>query len=39
MTELSKISETQSPEIATAVSTAMQAITAKWFPAVTEVAK
>jgi len=39
MTELSKISETQSPEIATAVSTAMQAITAKWFPAVSEVAK
>jgi len=32
MTELSTISETQSPEIATAVSTAMQAITAKWFP-------
>ena len=39
MTELSTISETQSPEIATAVSTAMQAITAKWFPSVTEVAK
>jgi hypothetical protein len=39
MTELSKISETQSPEIATAVSTAMLAITAKWFPAVVEVAK
>ena len=39
MTELSKISETQSPEIATAVSTAMLAITAKWFPAVSEVAK
>jgi hypothetical protein len=37
MTELSTISETQSPEIATAVSTAMQAITAKWFPSVTEV--
>ena len=39
MTELSTISETQSPEIAAAVSAAMQAITAKWFPAVSEVAK
>ena len=32
MTELSLISETQSPEIAAAVSAVMQAITAKWFP-------
>ena len=38
MTELSLISETQSPEIAAAVSAVMQAITAKWFPSV-EVAK
>ena len=37
MTELSLISETQSPEIAAAVSAVMQAITAKWFPAVGEV--
>ena len=37
MTELSMISETQSPEIAAAVSAVMQAITAKWFPSVTEV--
>ena len=34
MTELSLISETQSPEIAAAVSAVMQAITAKWFPSV-----
>ena len=34
MTELSLISETQSPEIAAAVSAVMQAITAKWFPGV-----
>jgi hypothetical protein len=39
MTELSTISETQSPEIATAVSAAMQAITAKWFPPVQGMAK
>ncbi len=39
MTELAMISETQSPEIAAAVGALMQAITAKWFPAVTEVAK
>jgi hypothetical protein len=39
MTELSTISETQSPEIAAAVSAVMQAITAKWVPAVAEVAK
>ena len=39
MTELSTISETQSPEIAAEVSAVMQAITAKWFPAVTEVTK
>lgn len=38
MTEVTSLSETQSPEIATAVSTAMQAITAKWFP-VAEVVK
>ena len=37
MTELSLISETQSPEIAAAVSAVMQAITAKWFPAVGDV--
>ena len=37
MTELSLISETQSPEISAAVSAVMQAITAKWFPAVGEV--
>lgn len=34
MTELSLISETQSPEISAAVSAVMQAITAKWFPSV-----
>ena len=34
MTELSLISETQSPEISAAVSAVMQAITAKWFPAI-----
>jgi hypothetical protein len=39
MTELAMISETQSPEIAASVGALMQAITAKWFPAVTEVAK
>lgn len=39
MTELSTISETQSPEIASAVSAAMQAITAKWFPPIQGVAK
>jgi len=39
MTELAMISETQSPEIAAAVGALMQAITAKWFPAVTEVTK
>ena len=33
MTELAMISETQSPEIAAAVGSLMQAITAKWFPA------
>lgn len=37
MTQLTSLSETQSPEIATAVSTAMLAITAKWFPSVKEV--